>query len=102
MDIDLYTFIVLFIIIPLIVYKFTDIPQWFFKKAKKIKPKLLLLVTSLVLLCIAVSIATVSDSIWNVRFVSLGVAALACALHYIYSEEAEQKTTKEDTKDQTM
>ena len=102
MDIDLYTFIVLFIIIPLIVYKFTDIPQWFFKRVKKIKPKLLLLVASLVLLCIAVSIATVSDSIWNVRFISLGVAILACVLHYIYTEESDKKTTHGDTEDKTM
>lgn len=96
MDIGLYDFVVLFIIVPFLLYRFTDIPQWLFRKARKINPRRLVLAAALVFLCLAVFIATVSDSVWNVRLASLGVAGLACALHYIYTEKADRPGAGDD------
>lgn len=93
MDISFYDFFVLFIIVPFLLYKFTGIPQWLFNRAKRISPKRLLLLFVLVLLCFAVLIATLSDSVWNVRLFSLGVATLACLVHYIYTEKTDSEKT---------
>ena len=47
MDISLYDFIVLFIIVPFLLFRFTDIPRWLFSRARKISPKRLLLAAAL-------------------------------------------------------
>ena len=97
MDIGLYDFVVHFIIVPFLLYRFTDIPRWLFRKARTINPRRLVLAAALIFLCLAVFIATVSDSVWNVRLVSLGVAGLACALHYVYTEKADRPEAEDDT-----
>ena len=97
MDMGLYDVIVLFVVVPFLLYIFTGIPQWLFKKAKKLTPKRLLIFFALVLLCFAVGIATLSDSVWNVRIFSLAVAALACLLHYVYTEKSDKEDAASGT-----
>ena len=99
MDISLYDLIVLFIIVPFLLFRFTDIPRWLFSRARKSSPKRLLLAAALLFLCLTVGIATVRDSVWNVRFVSLSVAVLACVLHYIYTDKSDRADAGADGND---
>lgn len=99
MEISLYNFIVLFCIVPLLLYKCTDIPQWLFKKARRVPPKRLLLVAAFLLVGSAVTLATVCDSVWTIRFFSFGVAGLACLLHYLYTASMDKARKQEETQD---
>lgn len=85
MRIGMYEFVVLFIIVPFLLVRFTGIPRWLLSKARQCNPRLLAAIAAAVLLFFAIFFAACSDSVWTVRVGSLAVAALACLCHYIYT-----------------
>lgn len=86
MQISMYDFLVLFVLVPVLLFRFTDIPRWLFRRLRRLSPRALLLALAAALLLFAVLFATCSDSVWTVRIGAFAVGAMACALHYCYTE----------------
>lgn len=85
MEFSTYDFIVLFIVVPILMFKFTFIPAWLFKKVKGINPIALNVVLAIVLTLISgIIVATCSQGV-AIRAVAFMVALLACVIHYTYT-----------------
>ena len=90
MEITLYDFITLFIVVPILFFKWTYIPEWLFGKARRIKTTTLVCVLAVLLVCIAAFVVAVGSQGFAIRFMALAVAVIACAAHYLYNAKREE------------
>ena len=88
MDMTLYDFFVIFIVIPFLLFKFTLIPDWLFQRAKKANKTIVIVVFSILLICIASFVVAIGSQGFSIRFVALAIAVLACVIHYLYNQKS--------------
>ncbi|MBQ7609257.1 MAG: hypothetical protein IJU76_15015 [Desulfovibrionaceae bacterium] len=87
MDMSLYDFITLLIVVPLLFFKFTVIPEWIFTRVRQMNLTVVIVLSAILLTAIAARIATSFDEGFTVRFVAFAIAVLACIIHYLYTKD---------------
>lgn len=94
MELSLYDFVTLFLIVPLLFFTCTTIPAWLLAKARRMNTTLLLVLLAVLLIGIAAFLAGNLTQGMAVRCIAFIVALIACVLHYQYTKES--KTAKDD------
>ena len=96
MDFTTYDFVVLCIIAPILLFRFTLIPAWILKKTKTINPVVRNVIIGIILLMLSgIIVATCSQGV-ALRFVAFTIALMGCIIHHTYTSEKE----KEDKSDE--
>lgn len=95
MDLSLYDYITLFLIVPILLFKFTQIPTWIFEKVRRINPVLRNVLIGILLIIVCSIVVANSSQGMSIRFGALTLAILVCLIHYTYNskyndEEKEQ------------
>ncbi|MCR4667340.1 MAG: hypothetical protein K5657_08635 [Desulfovibrio sp.] len=87
MDITLYDFFTVFLVVPFLLFRFTYIPAWCFKKARRMNTPLLILLLGVALTAIAGFVISIAAQGFSIRIIALAVAVLAAFIHYAYTHE---------------
>ncbi|MCR5814223.1 MAG: hypothetical protein K6G15_07005 [Desulfovibrio sp.] len=98
MDITVYDFLVIFIVAPFLLFKFTLIPDWIFSKAKKANKTVVIIIFAILLICIASFVVAIGSQGFSIRFVALAVAVLACVIHYLYNLKSDKDNLDTNSK----
>ena len=95
MDFSLYDFITLFIIVPILLFKFTFIPVSIFKKIRSMNAIVRNVLIGVILAIISgIIVATCSQGL-ALRFVAFTIAVLACVIHYTYTSKKYEESKSE-------
>ena len=87
MDMSIYDFVTLLVVVPFLLFKFTVIPEWLFARVRRMNTTLVIVIAAVALIGIAARIATSFEEGFVVRFVALAIAVLACIVHYLYTKD---------------
>ncbi|MBQ7456568.1 MAG: hypothetical protein IJS54_03035 [Desulfovibrio sp.] len=98
MELSIYDFVTLCIVVPIIFFRFTLIPEWLFAKARKTHPAIIIFLIGIGLTALAGFVATHFTEGFAVRFLALAVAVLACVIHYLYTKEKDSASNEQADK----
>ena len=85
MEISTYDFLVLFVVVPLLLFKFTLIPDFIFEKVRILNPVLRNIILALLLASISGLVVASCAQGFSIRIVALTVAILVCIVYYLYN-----------------
>ena len=100
MELTIYDFVTLFLVVPLLFFKFTYIPEWLIEQARKSNKTVLLVVLAIVLTAIAAFVAANLTQGMAVRCIAFMIAVVACVLHYLYTKENPASESKAENSKQ--
>ncbi|MBQ7585891.1 MAG: hypothetical protein IJU40_06575 [Desulfovibrionaceae bacterium] len=87
MDITMYDFLVIFVVVPILLFKFTLIPGALFKQIRGMNPIVRnVLIGIFLAIASGVVVATCSQGM-ALRFGAFAVAVLICVIHYTYTSK---------------
>ncbi len=96
MELTIYDFVTLFLVVPLLFFKFTYIPEWLIARARTANTTVLLVVLAILLTGIAAFVAANLSQGMAVRCVAFMIAVMACLLHYLYTQKKPQSSAPKD------